>query len=101
MNDQGKFDVSRAYNVYNEPGYEGKVDTTFSEVYNQEGNAFVSMKVVIPGHTEFFVDFDNPDQVRDCYEAMGKYLGNRGNFRRLEAPEVGDLMVDYGRSPVK
>ena len=89
---------SRAYLVPEDNDYKGVVRTTFSETYNQEGNAWVNMKVEIPGSQPYFVEFDNPDQVRACWEAMGNYLKNRGIFRRLpwEDSCSNEPPEDYG-----
>lgn len=75
---------SRAYSVPEDKDYAGPVRTTVSETYNQEGAVWVSVKIEIPGSQPYFVEFDNPDQVRECYDALGAYLRNRGTFRRAQ-----------------
>lgn len=82
-------DYSRAYSVPEDNTYSGSVRTTVSETYNQEGAVWVSVKIEIPGSQPYFVEFDNPDQVRECWEALGAYLQNRGTFRRAQ-PEDGE-----------
>lgn len=90
--------VNMAYRVPENPEYAGEVKTSFSEVYNHDGAAWVSMTVEIPGSAPYSVDFDNPDQIRACYEAMGRYLANRGIFRRVDDPPcVNEAPTEYGK----
>lgn len=74
---------------------QGKIRTTISETYNDDGTTWIRLETeVSPGET-YNIDFDNPDKVRQCYEAIGRYLQNRGVFTSSDAICANEDHAEY------
>lgn len=58
---------------------------TFSEIYDQDGSAWIRMKIELTGNPAQYVDFDAVAQVEECADKILKYLA-----ARRKSPLEGD-----------